>query len=91
MTDITKFGLSLLLLFSTVGVALAASPPVASVTPPKFKVLALAEAGGHHLAFTKAARPWLKQCGEDNGFEVDYIADTTPITEAILAKYRLVL
>ena len=59
--------------------------------PPKFKVLALAEAGGHHLAFTEAAKPWLKKCGEENGFEVDYIQDTTGITKAFLAKYRVVL
>ena len=58
---------------------------------PRFKVLALAEAGGHHLAFTEAAKPWLKKCGEENGFEVDYISDTTGVTKAFLAKYRLVL
>jgi len=58
---------------------------------PKFKVLALAESGGHHIAFTKAAKPWLKKCGEENGFEVDYITNTTPITEGFLGKYRLML
>jgi len=74
-----------------VDAASAAASPVASAAPPKFRVLALAEAGGHHLAFTKAARPWFKRCGEENGFEVDYIADTTPITDSFLAKYQLVL
>jgi type 1 glutamine amidotransferase len=54
-------------------------------------VLALVEAGGHHLAFTQAAKPWLKKCGEENGFEVDYVNDTTGITKAFLAKYRVVL
>jgi len=58
---------------------------------PRFKVLVLAEAGGHHLAFTEAAKPWLKKCGGENGFEVDYIHDTTCITKAFLAKYALVL
>jgi len=58
---------------------------------PKFKVLALAEPGGHHVEFTKAAKPWLTKCGEENGFEVDYITNTTPITEGFLAKYQLVL
>jgi type 1 glutamine amidotransferase len=57
----------------------------------KFKVLALAEAGGHHVEFTKAAKPWLKKCGEENGFEVDFIEDTKPITKPFLAKYQLVL
>jgi len=62
-----------------------------SASAPRFKVLALAESGGHHIAFTEAAKPWLKKCGEENGFEVDYITNTTSITEAFLANYRLVL
>ena len=57
----------------------------------KFKVLALAESGGHHIEFTKAAKPWLDKCGEENGFEVDYLTNTAPITEAFLANYRLLL
>lgn len=56
-----------------------------------FRVLALAESGGHHIEFTIAAKPWLKKCGEENGFEVDYITNTAPITEPFLAKYQLVL
>jgi len=57
----------------------------------RFKVLALAESGGHHIAFTKAARPWLKKCGEENGFELDYLDKTDAINDALLAKYKLVL
>ena len=63
----------------------------ASGSVTKFRILALAESGGHHIEFTKAAKPWLKKCGEENGFEVDYITNTAPITEAFLAQYRLVL
>lgn len=66
-----------------------AAEPVAS--PARFRVLALAEAGGHHLAFTEAAKPWLQQCGKENGFEVDYLSNTAPITAEYLARYRLVL
>src|SRR5690349_19556650 len=55
------------------------------------KVLALAEPRGHHVGFTAAAKPWLKKCGQQNGFEVDFIEDTSPITEAFLGKYQLVL
>jgi type 1 glutamine amidotransferase len=66
--------------------ALSASAPT-----PKFKVQALAESGGHHVEFTAAAKPWLKKCGEENGFEVDYVTNTASITEAFLARYRLVL
>src|ERR1041385_4908104 len=57
----------------------------------KFKILTLAETGGHHIEFSKAARPWVKKCGEENGFEVDYITNTGAINEESLAKYRLVL
>jgi len=58
---------------------------------PRFRVLALAEAGGHHVAFTKAAKPWLTKCGDENGFEVDYVTNTASISEALLARYQLVL
>ena len=60
-------------------------------TKPKFKILALAEAGGHHIEFTKAAIPWLKRDGDEDGFEVDFITNTAPITAAFLAQYRVVL
>ena len=63
----------------------------AAGSAPRFKVLALAESGGHHVAFTTVAKPWLRKCGEENGFEVDYITNTAPITESFLARYRLVL
>lgn len=74
-----------------VNVAEAPSALAATASAPRFKVLALAESGGHHVEFTKAAKPWLKQCGDENGFEVDYITNTASITEAFLARYRLVL
>lgn len=71
--------------------AQAQSTPSGKVSAQGFKVLALAESGGHHIAFTKAAKPWLKSCGLENGFDVDYISDTSTITRALLAKYQLVL
>jgi len=69
----------------------AQSAPTATSSPTKFKVLALAEAGGHHVEFTKAAKPWLNKLGEENAFEVDYITNTAPITEKFLAGYQMVL
>jgi len=57
----------------------------------RFRVLALAEAGGHHIAFTQAAKQWLAKCGEADGFEIDYITNAAPITEALLSQYQLVL
>ncbi|HEY3861519.1 MAG TPA: ThuA domain-containing protein [Verrucomicrobiae bacterium] len=72
--------------------ALMAGAAAAQSTPaPRFRVLALAEAGGHHIAFTKAAKPWLKKCGEENRFDVDFITNTEPVTKAFLAKYQLIL
>src|SRR5258706_12374306 len=69
-----------------------AQPPLpGTVSATRFKVLALAESGGHHVEFTKAAKPWLTKCGQENGFDVDYITNTIPITEAFLTGYRLVL
>jgi len=73
------------------------APPVASLAQPaqppspakrKFRVLALAESGGHHIAFTEAARPWLKKCGEEDGFEVDYINTTAQVTEALPRQFH---
>lgn len=58
---------------------------------PGFRVLALAESGGHHVAFTSAAKPWLNQCGRENGFAVDYITNTDSLTDALLSKYGLLL
>ncbi len=55
----------------TQSVAQAQSAVSASASASGFKVLALAESGGHHVEFTRAAKPWLKKCGEENGFEVD--------------------
>jgi type 1 glutamine amidotransferase len=80
-----------ILVFSSLGTNLAQTTQLSSLTKPKFRVLALAEAGGHHIAFTKAARPWLNRCGEENGFEVDYLTNTAPITEALLARYQVFL
>ena len=72
-------------------VAQAQSALTATASAPRFKVLALAESGGHHVEFTRAAKPWLRKFGDENGFEVDYITNTASITEALLARYQLVL
>ena len=69
----------------------ALSAPTEASSLAKFKVLVLAESGGHHVEFTKAAKPWLKKCGEENGFELDYFTNTTLVTESFLTNYQLVL
>src|SRR5258705_9030869 len=79
----------MLVLVSRIASAQPVSPE--AISAPGFRVLALAESGGHHIEFTKAAKPWLTKCGKENAFEVDYITNTAPITAAYLARYRLVL
>jgi hypothetical protein len=66
------------LLALAVSVAQAQPSLSASASAPRFKVLALAEAGGHHVEFTKAVKPWLRKCGEENGFEVVLQLDFVP-------------
>ncbi|MEO6284018.1 MAG: ThuA domain-containing protein [Dyadobacter sp.] len=59
--------------------------------PPKFKVLAMAEPGGHHIAYSKAARIWLDSLAGKENFSIDYIDKTDPINEAYLANYQLII
>jgi hypothetical protein len=56
---------------------------------PKFKVIALAEAGGIHRPFVDAAKVWLNKQAADNNFSVDYIEDTEKIDDAFLSHYQL--
>ena len=58
---------------------------------PDFRVLALAEPGGHHIAYSKAARMWLDSLAAKSNFSIDYIDKTDPINEAYLAKYQLII
>ena len=62
---------------------------MAQNAPPKFKVIALAEAGGIHRPFVDAAKVWLEKQGADNNFSVDYIQDTDKIDDAFLSHYQL--
>jgi uncharacterized protein len=56
---------------------------------PRFRALVLYENGGHHLQYSKAARPWLDKLAADSNFAVDYINNTNPINEEYLAQYQL--
>lgn len=56
---------------------------------PAFKVLALYENSGHHLAYSKAAIKWLNQQAKANNFKVDYIQNTETITDSLLNQYRV--
>ncbi|WP_157766359.1 ThuA domain-containing protein [Pedobacter ginsengisoli] len=61
------------------------------IDKPLFKVLALAENGGHHIAFTKAARPWLDEFAKKHHFVIDYIDNTNKIDSTFLKQYKLVI
>src|SRR5229473_523292 len=74
--------IALLLVIST-GASMAQN------APPKFKVIALAEAGGIHRPFVDAAKVWLEKQAADNNFSVDYIQDTDKIDDAFLSHYQL--
>jgi len=60
-----------------------------SHSKPAFTALALYENGGHHVAFSKAARVWLDSLAAAHHFAVDYINNTDAINDAFLKKYAL--
>lgn len=56
---------------------------------PAFRALVLYENGGHHVAFSAAARIWLDQLAATHHFEVEYIQSPDVITDAYLAQFQL--
>ena len=52
-------------------VLISASASLAQDTRPRFKVVALAEAGGIHRPFVDAAKVWMQKLAEENAFSVD--------------------
>lgn len=58
---------------------------------PRFRVLALYENGGHHLAYSTRARTWLAKLAADSNIAIDYLTHTDSINDQLLAKYRLIL
>jgi type 1 glutamine amidotransferase len=67
----------------------AHSTPIPEVAKPSFKVLVLAEDGGHHLKFTEAAKPWLEQLAVRYNFTVDYIKNVNRVDERFLNQYNV--
>ncbi len=65
--------------------------PSRASAAPRFRVLALYENGGHHVAFSARARVWLDQLAADSNFRVDYITNTDSIYETFLARYQVFL
>jgi type 1 glutamine amidotransferase len=58
---------------------------------PRFRVLAIYENGGHHVAYSTAARIWLNQLALDSGFAIDYIQKPDTLSEQLLSKYEVFL
>ncbi|WP_263354591.1 ThuA domain-containing protein [Acidicapsa acidisoli] len=58
---------------------------------PRFRVVAIAEAGGIHKPFVDAAKLWLAQEAATDGFSIDYIENTDKIDKEFLSHYQLFL
>ncbi len=56
---------------------------------PRFKVLALYENGGHHVAYSAVGKIWLNKLAADSNFTIDYITNTNTINDSTLANYQL--
>jgi type 1 glutamine amidotransferase len=56
---------------------------------PRFKVLAIAENGGHHIAYSTEAKKWLNRWANEGNFTIDYIENTDRINERFLSGYQL--
>jgi type 1 glutamine amidotransferase len=56
---------------------------------PRFNIIALAENGGHHIAYSTAAKAWLNKLAADSNFSIRYIDNTNSIDEIMLSHYQL--
>ena len=61
----------------------------AQLAKPRFKAVAIAEAGGIHKPFVDAAQVWLNQLAKRENFAVDYIQNTDKIDDQFLSHYQL--
>jgi type 1 glutamine amidotransferase len=61
------------------------------VKNPRFRVLALYENGGHHIAYSTRAKIWLDQLALDSNFRIDYLTHTDSISDAFLSGYQLII
>jgi uncharacterized protein len=82
---------SLLFLLVSFNANLVYSQIGPEVQPKNFRILVLAENGGHHIKFTQAAKPLLNQLAKEHQFTIDYIENTDLIDSAYLSNYQLFL
>jgi type 1 glutamine amidotransferase len=76
----------LLLVFTFYTLIPATSP---AQHPSRFLVVALAQEGGHHVDYVKAAKAWLNSLADDSNFTIRYLSSTREINTALLARCRL--
>ncbi len=78
-------------LFSVLLFLLCAVPLLtAAQDTPRFRVLVLAENGGHHIAFSTAMRPWLDSLAQAGHFAVTYISSPATIDSAVLRGFQVI-
>ncbi|TDE16571.1 ThuA domain-containing protein [Dyadobacter psychrotolerans] len=70
-------------------IVILAGQVLAQEKKPKFRVLALSESGGHHVAYSKAAKIWLNQLARTEQFSIDYIENTDQIDDGFLTNYQV--
>jgi type 1 glutamine amidotransferase len=78
-----------ILLFICISLIVGTSLKAQQIAPKHFKVLALYEDGGHHIAYSKRAKLWLDSLAAKNGFIIDYLQSTDKIDDAFLSNYQL--
>jgi len=85
----SRFALLLSAVLLTFFLSLIAVPSAAQSAKPRFKAVAIAEAGGIHKPFVDAAHIWLDKLAKEENFAVDYIENTDKIDDAFLSHYQL--
>ncbi len=76
-------------LMSIIGLWLLMGSVALAQSKPTVRVLAIAEAGGIHQPFVRAAKKWLATLGREQSFSVDYITTTDSIDRQFLSQYQL--
>ncbi|HRI21425.1 MAG TPA: ThuA domain-containing protein [Panacibacter sp.] len=78
-----------LLILISAGFIISAGAQNYRAIQPRFRVLAIAENGGHHILYSKAAKIWLNKLAADSSFSIDYIENANSIDDRLLAGYQL--
>src|SRR5215471_1684254 len=73
----------------TIFLSFAALQTAAQAAKPRFRAVAIAEAGGIHKPFVDAAEAWLDKLAMQENFTVDYIQNTDKIDDEFLSRYQL--